>query len=217
MLSVPLFGADVREVLCLAAHCDDVEIGCGGLLSALRAARPDVRITAVMFSSDEVRRRESQLALERLAGGKAGLDLRFFEFRDGYFPAEWPQIKARFGEIRASCRPDLILTHYERDRHQDHRIVCDLTWNTWRDHCILEYEIPKWDGDLGQPSLYWPLTTEHARAKVDTLLECFASQAEKPWFTGDTFTGLMRLRGLECRAPGGFAEAFYARKMLLGV
>jgi LmbE family N-acetylglucosaminyl deacetylase len=216
VLTVPAFGPGVREVLCLAAHCDDIEIGCGGLLSGLRAARPDMRITAVMFSSNAVRERESAVALTRLAGGAYGLDLRFFEFRDGFFPADWSDIKARFGEIRASCKPDVILTHHEHDRHQDHRIVCELTWNTWRDHCILEYEIPKWDGDLGRPSIYWPLSQAEAQAKVGALLESFPSQADKPWFTGDTFSGLMRLRGLECRAPDGFAEAFYVRKLLLG-
>lgn len=216
MLTLPAFGAEVREVLCLAAHCDDVEIGCGGLLASLRAARPDVRITAVMFSSDGMRRRESETALTRLVGGGAGIELRFFEFRDGYFPAEWAGVKERFAEVRASCRPDLVLTHFEHDRHQDHRIVCELTWNTFRDHWILEYEIPKWDGDIANPSIYVPLTEEHARAKVGTLVECFPSQNGKPWFTADTFTGLMRLRGLECRAPSGFAEAFHTRKLALG-
>lgn len=216
MLSVPALGPAVREVLCLGAHCDDVEIGCGGLLAALRAARPDVRVTAVMFSSDAVRRNESQRALTRLAGGSAGLDLRFFEFRDGYLPMHWSEVKDHFAALRETCRPDLILTHFEKDRHQDHRLVCELTWNTFRDHWILEYEIPKWDGDLANPSVYFPLSAGHAREKVATLQEAFPSQHTKPWFTPDTFFGLMRLRGLECRAPSGFAEAFHSRKLVIG-
>jgi LmbE family N-acetylglucosaminyl deacetylase len=215
MLSLPLFG-NVRDVLLLAAHCDDIEIGCGGLVSMLRAAQPELRITAVMFSSDAVRSRETQTALERLAGSPASLDLRFLEFRDGFFPAEWQAIKESFAQIRQGCRPDLILTHWEGDRHQDHRIVSELTWNTFRDHLILEYEIPKWDGDLGRPAVYVPLTAQAAQGKVAALLEAFASQAGKPWFTADTFNGLMRLRGIECRAASGFAEAFHARKLLLG-
>jgi len=216
MLTVPALGEAVHEVLCLAAHCDDVEIGCGGLLATLRAARPQVRVTAVMFCSDGIRRRESESALTKLAGGKAGLDLRFFEFRDGFFPADWSTIKECVVSLRANCDPDLVLTHWEQDRHQDHRILCELTWNTFRDHLILEYEIPKWDGDLGRPAVYVPLAADVAQYKVATLMECFASQTSKPWFTADTFQGLMRLRGLECRAPSGFAEAFHARKLTLG-
>ncbi|HZF16512.1 MAG TPA: PIG-L deacetylase family protein [Steroidobacteraceae bacterium] len=215
MLSVPALGASVREILCLAAHCDDLEIGCGGLIASLRAARPDVRITAVMLSSDETRQRESESALARLAGGRAGLDLRFFRFRDSYFPADWAAVKEAISALRTTCRPDLVLTHWEGDRHQDHRIVSELTWNAFRDHWILEYEIPKWDGDLGRPSMFLPLAAEIADRKVGALMDCFASQAGKPWFTPDTFRGLMRLRGLECRAPSGFAEAFHARKTLL--
>jgi LmbE family N-acetylglucosaminyl deacetylase len=217
MLTVPALGESVREVLCLAAHCDDVEIGCGGLLATLRAARPDVRVTAVMLCSDGVRRRESQAALARLAGGSRGLDLRFFGFRDGYFPADWSAIKETIVGLRANYKPDLVLTHWEHDRHQDHRIVSELTWNTFRDHLILEYEIPKWDGDIGRPGVYVPLSADIVKLKIAALIECFASQADKPWFTADTFHGLMRLRGLECRAPSGLAEAFHARKIVLGL
>lgn len=216
MLTVPGLGACVREVLCLAAHCDDIEIGCGGLIASLRTARPDVRITAVMLSSDETRQRECESALVRLAGGHDGLDLRFFRFRDSYFPADWAEVKETISALRTTCRPDLVLTHWEEDKHQDHRIVSELTWNAFRDHWILEYEIPKWDGDLGRPSLFLPLAAEVADRKIAALMDCFSSQAGKPWFTADTFRGLMRLRGLECRAPSGFAEAFYARKTLLG-
>ncbi len=211
----PALTASVREVLCLGAHCDDVEIGCGGTLALLRQARPDVRIRAVVFSCDAVRRKETESALTRLAGGEGPLEVRCLGNQDGYFPADWGAIKASFAEIKAAGRPDLILTHWEGDRHQDHRLVSELTWNTFRDHLILEYEIPKYDGDLGRPGLYVPLPRETADRKTGTLIECFPSQSDKPWFTADTFLGLMRLRGLECRSASGYAEAFHTRKVLV--
>lgn len=214
-MTLPALSACVREVLCLGAHCDDVEIGCGGTLALLRAARPDVRIKVVVFSSDALRRRESEAALERLAGGEGPLEVRCLGLQDGYLPASWGSIKEWFAEIRSTCHPDLVLTHWEGDRHQDHRLVCELTWNTFREHLILEYEIPKYDGDLGRPGLYVPLPKETVAHKTGTLLECFASQAAKPWFTAETFCGLMRLRGLECRAASGYAEAFHTRKLLV--
>lgn len=211
----PVLSASVREVLCLGAHCDDVEIGCGGTLAVLRAARPDLRINVVVFSCDAVRRKETESALARLAGGGGPLEVRCLGLQDGYFPADWGAIKASFAEIRAAYQPELILSHWEGDRHQDHRLVSELTWSTFRDHLILEYEIPKYDGDLGRPGLYVPLPQETVEHKTRTLLECFSSQAEKPWFTADTFSGLMRLRGLECRAASGYAEAFHTRKLLV--
>ena len=212
---LPVLSASVREVLCLGAHCDDVEIGCGGTLALLRAARPQVRIKVVVFSSDPLRRQETESALARLAGGEGPLEVRCLGNQDGYFPADWGSIKASFAEVRETCHPDLILTHWEVDRHQDHRLVCELTWNTFRDHLILEYEIPKYDGDLGRPGVYVPLSREAVQHKTRTLLECFASQADKAWFTADTFQGLMRLRGLECRSASGYAEAFHTRKLLV--
>lgn len=212
---LPVLCASVREVLCLGAHCDDVEIGCGGTLALLSAVRPDVRIKVVVFSSNPARRKETESALARLAGGQGDLEVRCLGIQDGYFPAVWGSVKASFAEIRAACRPDLILTHCEGDRHQDHRLVCELTWNTFRDHLILEYEIPKYDGDLGRPGLYVPLPKETADRKAETLLECFKSQKDKPWFTAETFLGLMRLRGLECRSASGYAEAFHTRKLLI--
>lgn len=211
---LPSLSASVREVLCLGAHCDDVEIGCGGTLALLRSARPDVRIKVVVFASDPARRRETESALARLAGG-GPLEVRCLGIRDGYFPADWGSIKEFFAQIGADSRPDLILTHWEGDRHQDHRLVCELTWTTFRDHLILEYEIPKYDGDLGRPGLYVPLPRETVERKTGALLECFPSQTAKPWFTEDTFLGLMRLRGLECRSASGYAEAFHTRKVLV--
>lgn len=212
---LPLLTASVREVLCLGAHCDDVEIGCGGTLAALRAARPDVQIRVVIFSSDAMRRGETERAAARLAGAGGPLEVRCLAFRDGYFPDEWGAIKESFAEVRGAGEPDLVLTHWEGDRHQDHRVISELTWSTFRDHAILEYEIPKYDGDLGRPGVYVPLPRETVDRKTRALLECFSSQATKPWFTADTFRGLMRLRGLECRSDSGYAEAFHTRKLLI--
>jgi LmbE family N-acetylglucosaminyl deacetylase len=213
MLSLSLGDENLREVLFLGAHCDDVEIGCGGTLAALGRARPDVQLHVVMFSSDSTRAAESRAALARLLPADAKCRVEMHEFRDGFMPMQWAAIKERFEELKRRCRPDLIFTHHEHDRHQDHRAVCELTWNTFRDHTVLEYEIPKYDGDLGRPGVFVPLTRETVQHKIDTLLQSFASQAGKRWFSADLFSGLMRLRGMECNAESGFAEAFYARKL----
>ncbi len=206
------FPSQLKEVLVLGAHCDDVEIGCGGTLAALVRARPEVRVNVVVFSGDSVRAPETRAALGALMPSD-NLHYEVLEFRDGFFPVEWSSIKERFESLKKRCNPDLVLTHQERDRHQDHRTVCELTWNTFRNHTILEYEIPKYDGDLGQPNVFSPLDVECARLKVDSLLKCFISQRDKRWFTADLFSSLMRLRGMECNAQSGFAEAFYARKL----
>jgi LmbE family N-acetylglucosaminyl deacetylase len=208
-----LFPADLREVLVLGAHCDDVEIGCGGTVAALAAARPDVRLRIVVFSGDEVRAPETRAAIARLMPARADIELEIHDFRDGFFPTEWPHIKERLEDLKRRCRPDFVLTHWQHDAHQDHRVVCELTCNTFRDQAVLEYEIPKFDGDLGRPSLYMPLTVETVRHKIETLLASFPSQAGKRWFTEDLFAALMRLRGMECNSVSGFAEAFYARKL----
>lgn len=211
MMTLPL-GSEVREVLCLGAHCDDIEIGCGATLALLARSRPEVRLHVVVFSGEGGRAAETRAAFARLLPA-CQVQLELHEFRDGFFPVRREEIKERFEQLKARCRPDLIFTHHEHDRHQDHRIICELTWNTFRDQLLLEYEIPKWDGDLGRPSFYVPLPREVVTHKADTLLECFASQAGKRWFTRDLFEALMRLRGMECNAESGFAEAFYARKI----
>lgn len=211
-----LLGDDVKTVLFLGAHCDDVEIGCGGALASLGRSRPDVEIHVVVFSGEPVRAAETRNAIRRLVPPAAKLHIHQHEFRDGFFPAAWPQVKERFEATKGVCRPDVIFTHHEDDRHQDHRIVSELTWNTFRNHLILEYEIPKWDGDLGRPSLYMPLPRDIVDHKVTTLLDCFETQKGKSWFTADLFTGLMRIRGMESNAASGFAEAFFVRKLSAG-
>jgi LmbE family N-acetylglucosaminyl deacetylase len=209
------FGADLREVLVLGAHCDDVEIGCGGTLATLARARPEVKIRIAVFSSDAKRASETRTAVARLLPSGANVELELYEFRDGFFPMEWSSIKDRFEDLKGRCRPDVVLSHYLHDAHQDHRTICELTWNTFRNQMVLEYEIPKYDGDLGRPAAYMPLSAETARHKIATLLQSFPSQAGKRWFTEDLFAGLMRLRGMECNAPAGFAEAFHVRKVPL--
>lgn len=212
---IPLtFAGELREALFLGAHCDDIEIGCGGTLTALAAAQPDLRLHIVIFAGTDVRAAETRAALSRLLPTNTHAHIEIGDFRDGFFPSEWSRLKERFEHLKVRCRPDVVFTHYEHDRHQDHRAVCELTWNTFRNHAVLEYEIPKFDGDLGRPSVFSPLAAEIVQRKVAALLECFSSQTGKSWFTEDLFRGLMRLRGMECNSPSGFAEAFYARKLV---
>ncbi len=213
MLQLP-FGADLHELLCIGAHCDDVEIGCGGTLASLRRARPDLHVTIAVFTSDPARAAESRAALADLLGPGSEPRVEIYAFRDGYFPAEWSAIKDRVEALRRMVEPQLVLTHYQHDRHQDHRTLSELTWNAFRNHCVLEYEIPKYDGDLSAPNVFVPLAPQVVNHKVDVLLRSFSSQACKPWFTADTFRALMRLRGIECQAPSGYAEAFYGRKLV---
>lgn len=203
------------RVLCLGAHSDDLEIGCGGIILEWLARYAQVEVTWVVLSAigpraDEARR--SATALLRTASRKT-LVLR--NFKDGYLPAQFEAAKALFEELKASEAPDVILTHRLEDRHQDHRQVAELTWQTWRDHLILEYEIPKYEGDLGQPNLFVPLSARIAQRKVAHLMRHFGSQRSRSWFDPKTFLGLMQLRGIECRASSGYAEALHVRKAVL--
>lgn len=204
------------HVLCLGAHADDIEIGCGGTILSLLAARRNVVCHWVVFSgADGPREREARRSARRFLAGTARREVVVHSFRDGFFPYVGGEIKDVFEALARAVSPDLILTHARDDRHQDHRVVSDLTWNTFRSHLILEYEVPKYDGDLGLPNVFVPLTTAAARAKVRYLLSAFRSQRGKRWFTADTFRGMLRLRGIESGAPEGLAEAFHARKVLL--
>jgi LmbE family N-acetylglucosaminyl deacetylase len=201
-----------RTILVLGAHCDDIEIGCGGLLQRVVRSSPDAKIVLAVFSSSPVRSAETRAAIARLTGGGT-VDLRIYEFRNGYFPYVGADIKDRFEALKTEFAPDLIVTHAMNDLHQDHRVLAELTWNSYRDHLILEYEIPKYDGGLGSPNLFLALERREVDLKVDTLMNCFVSQRDKQWFTSETFLGLMRLRGTECNSPSGYAEAFYVRKL----
>ena len=214
-LSLPQDPAAPLKLLCLGAHADDIEIGCGGTILQLLAARPNTEVTWVVFSSAGVREREALAGASLFLEQAARQKIKVMKFRDGFFPYEGAKIKEFFEELKNEGDPDLIFTHYRDDRHQDHRTISDLTWNTWRRHLILEYEIPKWDGDLGRPNVFIPATRAVMERKVELLLEHFGSQRSKDWFDPQTFTGLARLRGIECRAPDGLAEAFHVRKLVL--
>jgi LmbE family N-acetylglucosaminyl deacetylase len=176
---------------------------------------PDARFHWVVLASDEARAAEAHAAAAYFLDGAGKADVRVERFRESYFPWVGAELKDYFEELKAEVEPDLILTHHRHDRHQDHRLVADLTWNTWRDHLILEYEIPKYDGDLGSPNVFVALDEDTARRKVDGLVTHFPSQHRRAWFDADMFRGLLRLRGMEANAPGRFAEGFYGTKVVL--
>jgi LmbE family N-acetylglucosaminyl deacetylase len=205
------------RILCLGAHSDDIEIGCGGLLLLLIHGPSKVEIDWVVFSAQLAREQEARRSATVFLKGADRKRVTIKHFRDGFFPYQGAAIKRVFERLKRETSPDLVLTHYRDDRHQDHRLLSDLTWNTFRDHWILEYEIPKFDGDLGAPNCFVPLDEGTCTRKVKYLQSVFGSQRDKDWFTAETFMGLMRLRGMECRSPGGYAEAFYARKTVLQV
>ena len=203
------------RILCLGAHSDDIEIGCGGSILRLIQQYPDCRIHWVVFSARGVRKTEAEHAAELFAGSDHIENLMLKEYPDGFLPHVGADVKSNFEELKQLVSPDVIFTHQRHDAHQDHRLLSELTWNTFRNHFILEYEIPKYDGDLGQPSVYIPLDQSFLEAKVSHLMESFPSQRSKHWFDDSTFRALMRLRGMESNSPSGYAEAFYCRKLVL--
>ena len=211
----PLSLSGLRSVLLLGAHSDDIEIGCGGTVLRLISDNPGVAVHWIVFSGQGDRAREAEASAARFLAGAKTRAVEVHQFRDGFFPAEQARIKTYFEELKARLDPDLVFTHHRDDLHQDHRVICELTWNTFRRHAVLEYEVPKWDGDLGRPNIYVPLDESHAKRKVEILMECFGTQAGKHWFDEETFNALMRLRALECNAPSRRAEAFYGRKVTL--
>lgn len=202
------------RVLCLGAHADDIEIGCGATLLGLIARGVRLDVDWCVLSGAGVRRAEAERSAEAFLEGAASRRIEIADFRDGHFPYDGAAIKAWFERFKTRPRPDVIFTHTRDDRHQDHREVCQLTWNTFRSHFVLEYEIPKYDGDLVTPNLYVPATAEIMARKCALLQEHFASQRDKLWFDAETFMGLARLRGVECQTPDRYAEAFHARKLL---
>jgi len=202
------------KVLCLGAHSDDIEIGCGGTILRLLASQQEIDIVWVVFGASSKREQEARASATLFLGRAKNKNIIVKNFRDSFFPFEGAQIKDFFEELK-STSPDLIFTHYRKDAHQDHRLIEEFTWNTFRNHFILEYEIPKYDGDLGQPNVFVPLDQEIYEKKVRYLMEAFETQRSKQWFGEDTFLALLRLRGMECVAPSGYAEAFYCRKLVL--
>lgn len=203
------------RILCLGAHSDDIEIGCGGTILKLTRDYPHTEILWVVFSADGLRIREARRSAHSFLSKAERGTVEIKDFRGSFFPFQGEQIKEYFETLKC-FKPDLVFTHYRDDRHQDHRILSDLAWNTFRNHLILEYEIPKYDGDLGSPNLFVELDGRTVKRKVTALCRYFLTQGNKHWFGPETFRGLMRLRGMECASPSGFAEAFYCRKLVLG-
>jgi len=213
-LNLPQNSARPIKILGLGSHSDDLEIGCGGTILRMLSGTQKFEVTWIVFASNSEREREARNSAALFLSRATHKEIVIKSFQDGFFPFEGAQIKNYFEELKG-IEPDLIFTHSRRDAHQDHRLIAELTWNTFRNHLILEYEIPKYDGDLGQPNLFVPLEREIYENKVRYLMEAFVSQRSKLWFGRDTFLALMRLRGMECVAASGYAEAFYCRKLVL--
>jgi LmbE family N-acetylglucosaminyl deacetylase len=203
------------HLLCLGAHCDDIEIGCGGTILRLIAERRVARVDWIVFSSNAVRGAEATRGAEAFLDGLEQRDVELYTFADGFFPYVGADVKTAFESIKKRCNPDVVFTHHRDDLHQDHRLLAELTWNTFRNHVVLEYEIPKYDGNPFSPNFYVPVDEAVARRKASGIVESFASQAGKGWFTSDTFMATLRLRGVECASPTKFAEGFVCRKVVL--
>lgn len=203
------------SVLCLGAHSDDIEIGAGGTILQWAADGVDLDIVWCVLSAAGPRKSEARASAADFLAGVSSGRVETEEFRDGFFPSQSTQIKTWFEDLKTRVQPDVIFTHRKDDGHQDHRETNRLTWNTFRDHLILEYEIPKWDGDLGRPNLFVPLGEAAMARKAELLMRHFASQRSKHWFDEETFRGLARLRGMECRAPERYAEGFFASKLTI--
>jgi LmbE family N-acetylglucosaminyl deacetylase len=204
---------DRLSVLCLGAHSDDIEIGAGATLLSMMERGVRIEVVWVVLSAAGEREVEAKASAADFLAAATSAQIEVKSFKDGFFPEQGEAIKSTFEALKRRVNPDVILTHHRDDAHQDHRHVCRLTWNTFRDHCILEYEIPKWDGDMGQPNLYMPISASVLQRKIDLLTSHFGSQRSKQWFDAEMFRGVARLRGMECRER--YAEAFFARKLAL--
>jgi LmbE family N-acetylglucosaminyl deacetylase len=213
---IPEVAADRElQILCLGSHSDDIEIGCGGTILRFAEKYPRCMFHWVVFSATGVREAEARHAASLFVEKSRLRGPVVKAFRDGFMPFVGAEVKEIFEELKKAVSPDFIFTHNRKDAHQDHRLIAELTWNTFRNHLILEYEIPKYDGDMGQPNVFVPLPADGAQKKVRHIMEAFRSQHPKQWFREDTFLSLMRLRGMECNAPNGYAEAFYCRKLVM--
>jgi LmbE family N-acetylglucosaminyl deacetylase len=215
MLSLKLNGhPDGLRILYLGAHCDDIEIGCGGTIMRLNEEYTIQHVKWVVFTSTDIRAEEARKGADYFLQKCNKKEVVIKNFRDGFLPYEGEKVKNAFEELK-SFNPDIVFTHYRHDRHQDHRVVCDLTWNTFRDHLIFEYEIPKYDGDLGNPNCFVPLEATVAEKKVQAIIEIYGSQGSKQWFDKETFFSLLRIRGMESAAKTRYSEAFYTNKFMI--
>lgn len=214
---ISLLPADDRplRILFIGAHSDDIEIGCGGTIRQLLTSQRDVSVCWFVASGSEARHLEAKAAAELMLEGATASEIHLESFTDGHFPFEAFDIKSFFSKTLRAFQPDVVFTHYRDDRHQDHRTLSDLTWQTFRNHLVFEYEIPKYDGDLGQPNTFVKLSDSDASFKISVLERCFGSQREKHWFSEQTFRAMLRLRGMECASESGWAEAFHCRKLVI--
>ncbi len=203
-------------LLCLGAHCDDIEIGCGGTLLKLLDQNRGLTVHWIVLSSDALRATEAQESAEAFLARAASKNIVIKDFRNSFFPFVGDEIKEYFEHLKATVSPDVIFTHQGNDLHQDHSLISRVTWNTFRNHLILEYEIPKYDGDFGSPNAFYCLDEPAAQRKIDLILKCFRSQQDRQWFDPETFLAVLRLRGIECNSPSRYAEAFYCRKIVIG-
>jgi LmbE family N-acetylglucosaminyl deacetylase len=204
-------GSAPKRILALGAHCDDIEIGCGGTILRFAAARGDLEVLWVVFCATADRAAEARASADAfLKGTSATVVIR--DYRDAFLPYSGPAVKEEFEKLKREFSPDVVFTHYRDDRHQDHRLVSDLTWNTWRDHLILEYEVPKYDGDFGSPNFFSSLPAATLERKIELLMRHYPSQASRRWFSADLFRAVARIRGMESNAAERFAEGFYCRK-----
>lgn len=203
------------RLFCLGAHSDDIEIGCGGTIRRLVNRPGGLECRWMVFSGTPERAEEARRAAADLLDGALAASIDVLDFRESYFPYDGAAVKDAVQDAARAFTPHVVLTHYRDDRHQDHRVLSDLAWNAFRDSLVLEYEIPKWDGDMGRPNVYVPIGPDDAQRKITTIMERFATQGSKAWFDEETFWALLRIRGMECNSPSRFAEAFYGRKVLL--
>ncbi|MFN3191078.1 MAG: PIG-L deacetylase family protein [Aureliella sp.] len=209
-LSLP----DLKSILCIGAHADDIEIGCGGTLLRLLAERSGIQVHWLVVTGDSERASEARTSAEAYVPEHSELNFECWAQRDGFLPYDGSEVKERFRELQTRVAPDLVFTHRLEDRHQDHRFLSEMAWNSFRDHLIMEYEIPKYEGDLGNPHTFVELSAGQAKKKISLLLNHFASQRSKGWFNEQNFEALMRIRGLEAKSASGFAEAFTTRKLV---
>lgn len=207
------FNIAPKSILLIGAHCDDIEIGCGGTVLNLIEKYPDAHFEWIVFSSSTIRAQEATISAEILLKKAGSKNIQIRNFCNGYFPYIGAQIKDYFESLKSTINPDLIFTHHLDDRHQDHRTLAELTWNTFRNHLIFEYEIPKYDGGLTTPNFFIPVSQINANKKISVLMNCFITEASKPWFTSETFAAMLRLRGVESNSPTGLAEGYYCRKI----
>ena len=211
----PQVQSPFRRILCLGAHSDDIEIGCGGTILKLLEQFQDIEVYWVVFSATNQRKEEAIASANSFLESAHSKTIVIQEFRERFFPYIGLEIKEFFDQLSKEFSPDLILTHYRNDLHQDHRLISELTWNAFRNHMILEYEIPKYDGDLGNPNFFVHLEKSLYQRKVSYLMKHFQTQFNRQWFDEETFSSILRLRGIESNATDKYAEAFYCRKAIL--